>query len=78
MKSCGIVNPVFAGYDSAASAGLKMALKDAKLFKSIIAFHPSYTEEVKDELKKLKTPVLLQWVKQDMFHVWKKFQPLAN
>lgn len=78
MKQCNIENVVFAGYDSGAAAGLKMALRDCKKFRSIIAFHPSYTEEEKDELKKLKTPVLLQWVKQDQFHNWNKFKPLAN
>ena len=57
--------PAFLGYDSGASTGLKMALKWPKLFSKVVAFHPSYTEETKDELKNLKTPVLLNWVKQD-------------
>lgn len=42
------------------------------MFKKVIAFHPSYNEEVKDELKGLKVPTLIQWVKEDQFHVWKK------
>lgn len=38
----------------------------------MISFHPSYTEEKKDELKALKTKLLLLWVKQDQFHSWSK------
>ena len=54
-----IEKPVFAGYDSGATAGLKVALKHPKLFKSVIAFHPSYSEETKDELRAMKVPVLI-------------------
>ena len=70
MDHFDLKRPVFAGYDSGASTGLKMALRDVTKFKSIIAFHPNYTEDEKDELKSLDVPVLLQWVRQDKQHSW--------
>lgn len=66
------------GYDWGAAIALKMGLKNEKMFKKIIAFHPSYNEDVKDELKSLKLPTLIQWVKQDQFHPWNKWQQFAK
>lgn len=72
------INLCIGGYDWGAAIALKMGLKDAKMFKKVIAFHPSYNEATKDELKGLKLPTLIQWVKQDQFHPWNKWQPLAK
>jgi len=72
------VNLCIGGYDWGAAIAVKMGLKDGKMFKKIIAFHPSYNEEVKDELKGLKVPTLIQWVKQDQFHPWNKWESLAK
>ena len=33
------------GYDWGAAIALKMGLKNEKMFKKIVAFHPSYNEE---------------------------------
>lgn len=71
-------NLCIGGYDWGAAIALKMGLKNEKMFKKIIAFHPSYNEDTKDELKNLKLPTLIQWVKQDQFHPWNKWQPLAK
>lgn len=71
-------NLCIGGYDWGAAIALKMGLKDGKMFKKIIAFLPSYNEDAKDELKSLKLPTLIQWVKQDQFHPWNKWQQLAK
>ena len=55
-----------------------MALHDSKSFSKIIAFHPSYNEEKKDELKGIKTPTLILWNKLDQMHPYKKWLPLAQ
>jgi len=53
------INLCIGGYDWGAAIAVKMGLKDGKMFNKIIAFHPSYNEEVKDELKGLKVPTLI-------------------
>ena len=65
MKEYGIQKPVLSGYDWGGAIALKMAIENSKNFSKIIAFHPSFNEDKKDELKSIKCPVLIQWVKQD-------------
>ena len=65
MKHFGLNKPVLSGYDWGGAIALKMGVNDSKSFSKIIAFHPSYNEEKKDELKNLKTPTLIQWNKND-------------
>ena len=77
IKYFGLKKPVIIGYDWGAAIALKMSIKDSRKFSKIIAFHPSFNEEFKDELKGLKTLTLIQWVKQDQFHPWNKWQALA-
>ena len=78
IKHYGLECPMLLGYDWGAAIALKLGIESSKSYSKIIAFHPSYNEEVKDELKKLKTPTLIQWCKQDQFHSWKQFQKLAE
>lgn len=59
-KGC---NLCIGGYDWGAAIVLKMCLKNSQNFKKAIAFHPSYAEETNDELKSIKVPTLIQWVK---------------
>lgn len=71
-------NLCIGGYDWGAAIALKMCLKNSQNFKRVIAFHPSYNEEKGDELKSIKIPTLIQWVKEDQNHPWKKWEPLAK
>ena len=63
MKELQIKKPVLGGYDWGAAIALKMAVEKSSNFSKIIAFHPSYNEDKKDELKSIKCPTLIQWVK---------------
>lgn len=74
----GLGAPIVVGYDWGAAIALKMAVRRPSTFKQIVAFHPSYNEAEKDELKKCKTPTLVSWCKQDQFHPWNKWQTLAK
>lgn len=60
IKHFGLNKPLLAGYDYGAMAAMKMALHEPGKFSKVIAFHYSYTEDQKDELKKFKTPILIQ------------------
>ena len=63
MKELDIKNPVLSGYDWGGAIAMKMALQQPSNFSKILAFHPRYTETKRDELKGLKLPTLIQWVK---------------
>lgn len=65
IKELKLNKPILVGYDNGAAIGLKMGIVNSSTFDKIIAFHASYTEEEKDELKKLTTPTLILWCKQD-------------
>ena len=70
IRSLQLGTPVLYGYDWGGCIAMKMGIQNSKGFSKIIALHPSYNETEKDELKKLKTPTMLQWVKQDQLHPW--------
>ena len=59
IKHYGLECPMLLGYDWGAAIALKLGIESSKSYPKIIAFHPSYNEEVKDEIKKLKTPLRL-------------------
>lgn len=67
-KFMGLNKPVVIGYDWGAAIALKMAITYQNMFEKVISFHPSFNEEEKDELKKIKVPVLIQWCSEDQFH----------
>ena len=59
MKTFSLTKPVYFGYDSGASTGMKMCVQKSSVFDKLISFHPSYTEEKKDELNSLKTKTMI-------------------
>ncbi|KRX05557.1 P-loop containing nucleoside triphosphate hydrolase [Pseudocohnilembus persalinus] len=85
-------NVVLVGYDWGGAIALRVGLKRQKIQKkqenqekmgqvdSIISFMPAYGEksENMDELRKLRVPVLMQWVKQDQLHNYQKFKKIAE
>ena len=73
MKELKIKNAVISGYDWGGSIALKMGIHLPQLVKKLNVFHPSYHETEKDELKKIKAPTLIQWVRQEQFHSWKSW-----
>ena len=78
IRSLKLGTPVLYGYDWGGCIAMKMGIQNSKGFSKIIALHPSYNETEKDELKKLKTPTMLQWVKQDQLHPWGQGQKHAR
>ena len=78
IKELGLVKPVVIGYDWGAAIALKLSIKFTTMFSKVVAFHPSFNETENDELKKVKTPVLILWCRQDQFHAWSKWQVLAK
>mmetsp|Transcript_1114 Transcript_1114/g.2044 ORF Transcript_1114/g.2044 Transcript_1114/m.2044 type:complete len:330 (-) Transcript_1114:1408-2397(-) len=65
MKELKLKKPVVNGYDWGGAIALKMAIANRSTFSKVIAYHPSFNEAEKDELKKVKQPTLIQWIKQD-------------
>jgi len=63
MKQFNIIKPILIGYDWGAAIALKMGIEHPSKFSKIVAFHPSYNEKNKGELKKLKTKTLILWCK---------------
>lgn len=78
MHQLNINNATFIGYDWGAGIAISLALAFPKKVNRIVAFHPSYTEIKPDELKILKPPILILWVKDDLFHSWKSWKVLAG
>ena len=68
------------GYDW--GAGIALSFAHAKPYRrhanSVVAFHPSYNEVIKGELSGCCCPCMLIWCKQDQFHSWAKWKPLAQ
>ena len=72
---------VVVGYDWGAGIGFSMArsAKHRKSVAALVAFHPSYNEETKGELASGVTcPLLLVWCKEDQFHSWSRWRPIAR
>ena len=56
-----------------------MGVENSKAYSNVIAFMPAYGGKTNpDELKGLRIPTLIHWVKKDMMHNWNKFKPLAK
>ena len=60
-----LYKPVLIGYDWGGSIALRLGIYYPSNFEYIIPFMPAYGEHesYKDELKKLKVPTMIQWVK---------------
>lgn len=78
MENLGIEKAVIAGYDWGAGIALSFCIKFPKKVEKIVAFMPSYNEKNQDELKTVSKPCLIEWVKQDQFHIWNKWKKLAD
>jgi len=71
---------VLVGFDWGGGIALRMAAKFPNKFSHVIVQHASLGggKEQQDEVAKIKCPVLVEWVSQDMFHPWSKFKPLVK
>eukprot|EP00039_Didymoeca_costata_P010562 m.142504 g.142504 ORF g.142504 m.142504 type:complete len:1028 (-) comp14879_c0_seq4:265-3348(-) len=71
---------VIFGYDWGAGIALSCALSrpHRRHVGKIIAFHPSYNEQVKGELSQISVPTMVVWCKQDQFHSWSKWKKCAE
>lgn len=78
LSKLGIKSVTIGGFDWGGGIALSFCLKHPKLVSKIILFLPSYAEKVKDELKTITKKTLIVWVKQDQFHIWNKWKPLAD
>ena len=78
IKSLKLKKPMLYGYDWGGAIALKLGIQAPNNFSKIVALMPSFNEEVKDELKKLKTPTLIQWAIRDDMHPWSKWKLLAK
>ena len=79
VKTMGLKKSVLVGYDWGGNVALRLGVAYPKLFSFIVAFMPAYGEGEynKDELKRLKVPTKILWVKQDSIHCWPKFKKYA-
>jgi hypothetical protein len=75
IQNLGLSKPILFGYDWGAAIAMRLAIEKPNNFSHIISFH---SVQLEDDMKKLKTPTLILWAKNDQNHPWKKFKPLAD
>jgi pimeloyl-ACP methyl ester carboxylesterase len=55
--------PDVLGYDWGGAIALKMSIQNSKTFRRVMVLCPSYSEEPKEELRKIKNKTLVIWCK---------------
>jgi len=71
---------VLGGYDWGGAIALRMAATYPAKITKVIVLLPSLSActDHNNELKKIKCPVLVEWVPADQFHPWTKFKPMCK
>jgi len=78
IRQLGLKKPILYGYDWGAGIAMKLAIQSPGSYSKIVALTPSFNEDTPDELKKLKTPTLIQWAVRDEMHSWTKWKNLVK
>jgi dienelactone hydrolase len=80
LEALGRRSAVMLGYDWGGGVALSMAASPTykHLVQKVVTVMPSYAEFERDELKRVSCPTCVMWTKDDNFHPWTKFKPLAK